>query len=713
MLGVVPCTHFLISVFQTFCGTLHTFFNIECLSDFSWYFTHILFQILSTILYSNNMAYQSTRSPRGKLLINFCREQEFMVLPGVGKKIAKTIAKFRDMNGNITESSIYDIRRFTPTDMLLKMIDFTPNTAYEQGDMMTGDVSPITKQKQEDPLVFQQRMLQLIDNKIEQSRVEVKDENPQYSRAPERSSGSKPQLKGKPSPALNKTEAPEWPSGAKAQPKGKPPPAFQQYRDIRYRRPSQDTDSEDEGDCSRNQRQRYQRAYMTQDPDSDAEEPPIRRGRRDRNNINGDPYSDDEDFIRRPSQGRRKTESKKRRPAYSPGGTPSRTLSDDDDDDDIRSGRLRGKQKPVGSKKRRPAYSPGGTPSRILSDDDDDDNRSGRHSGKQKPVGFKPAAIPKGLTYDGKTNWSAFKRKFVRYAAASNWTEEECLDALCWCLIGKASDFYALMAERDEDVSYFKLLDKMEKRFGTRELPETLIAKFSQIVQNQDEDLEDWVDRIQTLAIKAFKGLPDTHMTKQMIVRFCQGCYDKEAGQSACNARPLTLDKAIDHIRWFQYTHQAIYRSSRAKEPRRSQGADCDRVSRTTLQQEKHWGNMENPDSDSEFLSVRATGEDTKKWQGNRRDGESNRLKALEDNMARVLSGLEKMATEVTKLNNRRTSRSPSPGRLSCFFCGAEGHFKKDCPVYKEKLAQEKHVTFSDDLNQSGSDSKATPRPGQ
>ena len=472
------------------------------------------------------------------------------MLPGVGKKIAKTIAKFRDMNGNITESSIYDIRRFTPTDVLLKMINFTPNTAYEQGDMMTGDVSPITKQKGEDPLVFQQRMLQLIDNKIEQSRVEVKDENPQYSRAPERSSGSKPQLQGKPSPALNKTEAPEWPSGAKTQHKGKPPPAFQQYRDIRYRRPSQDTDSEDEGGCSRNQRQRYQRAYMTQDPDSDAEEPPIGRGRRDRNNGNGDPYSDDEYFIRRPSQGRRKTESKKRRPAYSPGGTPSRTLSEDDDDDD--------------------------------------DNRSGRHSGKQKPVGFKPAAIPKGLTYDGKINWSAFKRKFVRYATASDWTEEECLDALCWCLIGKASDFYALMAERDEDVSYFKILDKLEKRFGTHELPETLIAKFSQIVQNQDEDLEDWADRIQTLAIKAFKGLPDTHMTIQMIVRFCQGCYDKEAGQSACNARPRTLDKAIDHIRWFQYTHKANYRSSRAREPRRSQGADCDRVSRTTLQQEKH-----------------------------------------------------------------------------------------------------------------------------
>ena len=81
--------------------------------------------------------------------------------------------------------------------------------------------------------------------------------------------------------------------------------------------------------------------------------------------------------------------------------------------------------------------------------------------------------------------------------------------------------------------------------------------------------------------------------------------------------------------------------------------------------------------------------------------------------MALVLSGLEKMVVEVNKLSNRRASRSPSPNNRSCFFCGEEGHFKKDCPLYKEKLEKEKHVSFSDDLNQSGSDNKAKARPGQ
>ena len=233
-------------------------------------------------------------------------------------------------------------------------------------------------------------------------------------------------------------------------------------------------------------------------------------------------------------------------------------------------------------------------------------------------------------------------------------------------------------------------------------------------MQFQGEDLEDWADRVQTLANKAFKGLPEHHMTKQAVVRFCQGCYDKEAGQSACNLRPKSLDKALDHIRWFQYTNQAMYRSNLGREPKRQQGVDCDRVSRTSLRQDghKYWDNYES-DSDSEFLSASAAREDIRKGTSNRRDDVSSRLKTLEDNMARVLSGLEKMATEVTKLSNRRPSRSPSPARLSCFFCGADGHFKKDCPLFKEKLEKEKHVTFSDDLNKSGSDSKANIRPSQ
>ena len=210
-------------------------------------------------------------------------------------------------------------------------------------------------------------------------------------------------------------------------------------------------------------------------------------------------------------------------------------------------------------------------------------------------------------------------------------------------------------------------------------------------------------------------------MLKQSIVRFCQGCKDKEAGQSACNTRPKTIDKAMEHIRWYQYTHQAMYRSNRAKDTKKA--GDYERVSRTSLNQERHLSSNDDWEKERDYLSVSATSENNRWGQDgqrqdfrrsqNRNNEDSIRLKALEDNMALVLSGLEKMVVEVNKLSNRRASRSPSPNNRSCFFCEEEGHLLKDCPLYKEKLEKEKHVSFSDDLNQSVSDNKAKARPGQ
>ena len=92
-------------------------------------------------------------------------------------------------------------------------------------------------------------------------------------------------------------------------------------------------------------------------------------------------------------------------------------------------------------------------------------------------------------------------------------------------------------------MTYFALMEKLEKRFDTRELPETLHARFSQSMQPPEEDLDDWADRVQTLANKAYKSMTEHHLTKA-IVRFCQRCNDKEAEQSACNIRPKTVDRA-------------------------------------------------------------------------------------------------------------------------------------------------------------------------
>lgn len=75
----------------------------------------------------------------------------------------------------------------------------------------------------------------------------------------------------------------------------------------------------------------------------------------------------------------------------------------------------------------------------------------------------KPVFLPKTLRYDGSSNWGAFFVKFTKYADASHWTTAERQDQLCWCLDGKASEFYTNIISRNQDIEYFDLVRKMEK----------------------------------------------------------------------------------------------------------------------------------------------------------------------------------------------------------------------------------------------------------
>ena len=165
---------------------------------------------------------------------------------------------------------------------------------------------------------------------------------------------------------------------------------------------------------------------------------------------------------------------------------------------------------------------------------------------------FRPSKLPKTLCYNGQTNWDTFKRKFLQYAKSCELTWKDCQDALCWSFSGKAADYYALITDMDPEADVATIFRKMEKRFGLKELPETSHARFQQATQTAEEDLENWADRILTLAGKAFKQLPEKHMMQQAVARFCQGCHDREASQSACNLRPRTMEQALEHIRWYQ-----------------------------------------------------------------------------------------------------------------------------------------------------------------
>ena len=155
-------------------------------------------------------------------------------------------------------------------------------------------------------------------------------------------------------------------------------------------------------------------------------------------------------------------------------------------------------------------------------------------------------SLPKGLTFDGKSNWFAFKHKFTLYATELGWTSADCLHCLCWSLTGKTADFLAILLEQKQQLTYRGLLRKLELRFGTKELPATAQDLFQQATQGLQETLEDWADRVVSLATRAFRDLPEHYANRQSVVRFCQGLADRDAGHHVCMKEPRTIEDALN-----------------------------------------------------------------------------------------------------------------------------------------------------------------------
>ncbi|MBV2113437.1 MAG: hypothetical protein KUF82_20990 [Candidatus Thiodiazotropha sp. (ex Ctena orbiculata)] len=125
--------------------------------------------------------------------------------------------------------------------------------------------------------------------------------------------------------------------------------------------------------------------------------------------------------------------------------------------------------------------------------------------------------------------------------------------------------------ERNEHLTYRRLMSRLEKRFGIKELAETAQARFQQATQASGESLEDWSDRILSLATKAFKTLPEHYSNKQAVIRFCEGLLDREAGLRVGMDKPANIEQAINSVRWYQHLQQSVYGKSNKRDQRKQE----------------------------------------------------------------------------------------------------------------------------------------------
>ena len=341
----------------------------------------------------------------------------------------------------------------------------------------------------------------------------------------------------------------------------------------------------------------------------------------------------------------------------------------------------------------------------------------------------RSAQLPKSICFDGKGDWQSFITKFHAFADKHRWDSSDRQSNLCWVLEGNASEFFTRILKREPTIDYFVLLQRMERRFDLKDLPETSQMLFSSATQHTTESLVEWADRVMGLAHRAFPDLPDSYMYNQAILRFCQGAADRVAGLQALRMRPQTIDAALDQIRWNQ--HIIGDPQSKARKEIRSVHYCADEFL-DAAENEGYLVRQAQVNSGGKRVHFQKSPESEV---AERLTRVEKRLDSLGNQMG-VLSVLAKEVAEIksvcssftkqiqnlSELGKWKESSGPVRGRsgsfsprskspvgdrqFSCYSCGETGHIRARCPNSSPKRVNLIYEE-EEDLNSSGLEEEA------
>lgn len=268
---------------------------------------------------------------------------------------------------------------------------------------------------------------------------------------------------------------------------------------------------------------------------------------------------------------------------------------------------------------------------------------------------------PKMGTYDGTTDWRPYFIQFEHIADRYHWLDSDRLDKLIECLRDKALAYFTTRPQVVRN-SYKLICQKMNERFGRRDLPTVIRRQLQELRQLPDESLDEYAERAQELATDGFPNTPDDFIQIVATDAFLKGCSDKKAAYTAIDKDPDTLDKALQLVKAAITNQRIIFGTKRTE------------VKRVTFQDDDEESSSVEEENNSAVRAVYRKEEfDMAQFEARLRKTEEN-LKRTKDDVKEILTILQNDPSR-----SRSRQRSPSPRRGKCYACGKEGHFKSEC----------------------------------
>ena len=289
--------------------------------------------------------------------------------------------------------------------------------------------------------------------------------------------------------------------------------------------------------------------------------------------------------------------------------------------------------------------------------------------------------MPQGLVYDGTGEINNFMDRFLRYAKRQPWynSDSAITDNLCFCLRGKASDYFSMLVRTNRNISSVEIVDKLYHRFGHVNYPDRAQMEFHNATQWRGESLDDWYDRLQCLSVDAFVGMRRDQVEENIKLKIISGLRDRVAARHVANKRLRTLSEVVDALRWYNHVEEIIPDHTEPKGVVRYRD-EFPEVMTTGLHGAAGSTNL-TPIDKSELETLR---NDYKNDNNNLRLELKGMIDGVKSENATQMSRLQ---DEIVAIKELIKSRPRTPrGQVTCYVCGRLGHISISCPSRKDNF---------------------------